>query len=224
MLVAALACVVIIAGVPGGECKPKLKIKGGGTEMAFVSHILCKDEAHCKDLHSHLLVYDTYKKLVTAFGLMAKAESKCPSKREGGSLGYFPRGEMSKDFEAVIFNPETPLETLIAPFKSTSGWHIAVIHDRFLPTEEHIKEQEEKKKQRDESTGKNGAKQAASEEREKDRQERRKERERKKQERQTKNDSRRNKKDKNKKSGAGSGGAADKAYDAYKRHMSHQEL
>ena len=31
MLVAALACVVIIAGVPGGECKPKLKIKGGGT-------------------------------------------------------------------------------------------------------------------------------------------------------------------------------------------------
>ena len=94
--------------------------------------------------------------------MLAKAESKCPSKREGGSLGYFPRGEMSKDFEAVIFNPETTLETLIGPFKSTSGWHIAVIHDRFLPTEEHIKEEEERKKQRDESTGKNGAKQAAS--------------------------------------------------------------
>ena len=46
------------------------------TEMAFVSHILCKDEAHCKDLHSHLLVYDTYKKLDTAFGLMARGAAR----------------------------------------------------------------------------------------------------------------------------------------------------
>ena len=38
------------------------------------------------------------------FAQVAKENSSCPSSRDGGNLGTFGRGEMVKEFDAVVFS------------------------------------------------------------------------------------------------------------------------
>ncbi len=38
------------------------------------------------------------------FEVLARELSECPSKSQGGSLGWFGKGRMAPEFEAVAFN------------------------------------------------------------------------------------------------------------------------
>lgn len=62
----------------------------------------------------------------TAFAEVADKYSDCAG--QGGSLGWFPAGEMVEEFEAVVF-PMKPGEVSDV-FRSVFGWHIATVHDK----------------------------------------------------------------------------------------------
>jgi peptidyl-prolyl cis-trans isomerase C len=48
----------------------------------------------------------------------ARQFSTCPSSSQGGSLGSFPPGRMVSEFDAVIFDPETPLGVVVGPIQT----------------------------------------------------------------------------------------------------------
>ena len=64
-------------------------------------HILVKTEQEAKDIKAQI---ESGK---ITFEDAAKEYSKCPSKANGGDLGYFGRGMMVKPFEEASFNGKT---------------------------------------------------------------------------------------------------------------------
>jgi parvulin-like peptidyl-prolyl isomerase len=60
------------------------------------------------------------------FTAAAKRFSDCPE--NAGDLGYFPRGVMVDDFDAVAFS--APVGEVSAPFRTQFGWHIVLVRDR----------------------------------------------------------------------------------------------
>lgn len=74
------------------------------------------------------------------FAALAKENSDCPSKEQGGSLGSFGRGQMVKPFEDAAFSQEIGV---VGPVVETQfGYHIILVSDR---TEEGKVEFEEVK-------------------------------------------------------------------------------
>lgn len=72
----------------------------------------------------------------------AKKYSKCPSKANGGDLGYFTRGKMVKEFENASFELEKG--QMSEPVKTSFGYHIIEVLDK---KEEEISPFEEVKEQ-----------------------------------------------------------------------------
>lgn len=72
----------------------------------------------------------------------AKKYSKCPSKTNGGDLGYFTRGKMVKEFENASFELEKG--EMSEPVKTSFGYHIIEVLDK---KEEEISPFEEVKEQ-----------------------------------------------------------------------------
>ena len=58
----------------------------------------------------------------------AKKYSKCPSKANGGDLGYFGKDMMVKEFENAAF--EAPESTITNPVETQFGWHLIKIIDK----------------------------------------------------------------------------------------------
>jgi len=56
------------------------------------------------------------------FGQIAGEKSMCPSRRRGGDLGEFGRGQMVKEFEQAAFALEKGQTS--APVKTEFGWHV----------------------------------------------------------------------------------------------------
>jgi peptidyl-prolyl cis-trans isomerase C len=68
---------------------------------------------------------------VVTFADLARDFSTCPSgKQAGGSLGSFSPGTMVKEFDDVIFNPETELGKVLGPVQTKFGYHIIVVDKR----------------------------------------------------------------------------------------------
>ncbi|HSV42528.1 MAG TPA: peptidylprolyl isomerase [Methanomassiliicoccales archaeon] len=88
------------------------------------SHILVtkNGEVKCKEILADI------KAGKITFANAAKANSECPSKKNGGDLGYFTRGKMVKCFEDPAFAGKKG--DLVGPFKSEFGWHIMLIVDQ----------------------------------------------------------------------------------------------
>ncbi|MDR2781462.1 MAG: peptidyl-prolyl cis-trans isomerase [Holosporaceae bacterium] len=63
-----------------------------------------------------------------SFEEAAKKQSSCPSRTNGGDLGYFGRGAMIKEFEKVAF--ATPKGEISKPVKTQFGWHIIKVIDK----------------------------------------------------------------------------------------------
>ncbi|MDR5658736.1 peptidylprolyl isomerase [Serpentinicella sp. ANB-PHB4] len=85
------------------------------------SHILVEDESTAKDIIKEI-------NEGLAFDEAAKKYSKCPSKAQGGSLGYFTQGKMVPEFEAVAFNMKQ--NEISEPVKTQFGYHIIKIDDK----------------------------------------------------------------------------------------------
>tara|TARA_Y100000310_G_C20703745_1_gene832625 strand:- start:5886 stop:6167 length:282 start_codon:yes stop_codon:yes gene_type:complete len=84
------------------------------------SHILVKTETEAKTAY-----YDvTHGK---DFGEVAQTISQCPSKKNGGNLGWFRKGQMVKEFEQAAFAMEKG--EISKPVQTQFGWHIIKVED-----------------------------------------------------------------------------------------------
>jgi peptidyl-prolyl cis-trans isomerase C len=98
------------------KAKPEEEVKA--------SHILVKEEDKAKEIVAKLKGGDD-----KAFAEAAKANSLDPgSKDDGGSLGYFGRGQMVPQFEEAAFKLQKG--EVSAPIQTQFGWHIIKVEDR----------------------------------------------------------------------------------------------
>jgi peptidyl-prolyl cis-trans isomerase C len=79
------------------------------------SHILVDSLAKATDLKAKVDAGDSFEDL-------AKANSSCPSGREGGDLGWFTRGMMVKPFEESCFS--MTVGEVSAPVQTQFGYHL----------------------------------------------------------------------------------------------------
>lgn len=79
------------------------------------SHILVPTEKQALELKKKLQDGDKFHKL-------AKRFSTCPSKDDGGDLGFFGRDMMAEEFEKAAFGAQTG--KVVGPVKTEFGWHL----------------------------------------------------------------------------------------------------
>lgn len=84
------------------------------------SHILVPTEAKAMEL-----LFDLQRG--ADFALVAKQNSMCPSKKNGGDLGWFSHGQMVKEFEDTAFSLEKG--KISKPVKTRFGWHLIKVVD-----------------------------------------------------------------------------------------------
>ena len=84
-------------------------------------HILVDSKEVCEDLKSQI-------EKGADFAKMAKEHSKCPSGKEGGSLGEFAPGQMVKEFDEVVFSAD--LNKVQGPVKTDFGYHLIEVTSR----------------------------------------------------------------------------------------------
>ena len=82
---------------------------------ACARHILVKSEKLANDLKTKI-------DKGADFGVIAKKHSTCPSKKKGGDLGEFKRGQMVKAFDDVVFKKE--VLKVHGPVKTKFGYHL----------------------------------------------------------------------------------------------------
>jgi len=82
---------------------------------ACALHILVKTQQEAMELKAQLDKGADFAKL-------AKKHSLCPSKKKGGDLGEFRRGQMVKAFDDVVF--KKPLLKVHGPIKTKFGYHL----------------------------------------------------------------------------------------------------
>jgi peptidyl-prolyl cis-trans isomerase C len=88
---------------------------------ATARHILVATEAKCNELKAAI-------EGGADFAEIAKQNSTCPSSRDGGNLGSFGRGQMVKEFDAVVFS--APLNVVQGPVKTQFGYHLLEVTSR----------------------------------------------------------------------------------------------
>jgi len=90
----------------------KSKVKAGHVRA---SHILVPKLSIAQDIKKQLLAGADFKKL-------AQKYSECPSKKKGGDLGPFRRGQMVKEFEQAVYSMK--VGEISDPIKTKFGYHI----------------------------------------------------------------------------------------------------
>ena len=85
---------------------------------ACARHILVKTREEAEKLKQQLAEGADFSKLAQKF-------SQCPSKKNGGSLGEFSKGDMVKAFDDVVFKKE--ILNIHGPIKTRFGYHIIQI-------------------------------------------------------------------------------------------------
>ncbi|HVO33682.1 MAG TPA: peptidylprolyl isomerase [Elusimicrobiota bacterium] len=84
-------------------------------EQVRASHILVKDESMARQLKTEI-------EGGASFEDVARQHSACPSKRNGGDLGWFGRGQMVKSFEDAAFGLASG--KISEPVKTQFGFHL----------------------------------------------------------------------------------------------------
>ncbi|MBI2972095.1 MAG: peptidylprolyl isomerase [Candidatus Aenigmarchaeota archaeon] len=79
------------------------------------AHILVKTEQEASEVLKALRAGSSFAKL-------AQEKSLCPSRKQGGDLGTFGRGQMVRPFEQAAFALEKG--QLSPPVKTEFGWHV----------------------------------------------------------------------------------------------------
>ncbi len=90
-------------------------------KTAMARHILVNDQDTANKLKQALAKGSDFAKL-------ARQNSTCPSKKNGGDLGEVHPGELVKPVEQVIF--KKALKTIHGPVKSKFGYHLIEVYFR----------------------------------------------------------------------------------------------
>ena len=95
-----------------GSNRNESRIKGGKMKA---SHILVEKFTKAQEIYENIQAGDNFEQL-------ARQHSICPSKKRGGNLGEFGKGDMVAEF----WNATTKLKIgeISIPVKSTYGYHI----------------------------------------------------------------------------------------------------
>jgi peptidyl-prolyl cis-trans isomerase C len=88
---------------------------------ATARHILVDSREKCADLKAQI-------ESGSDFAAMAKAHSRCPSGRQGGSLGEFSPGQMVREFDQVVFHEAVGV--VHGPVQTQFGFHLIEITSR----------------------------------------------------------------------------------------------
>jgi peptidyl-prolyl cis-trans isomerase C len=104
-------------------------------EQVHARHILVSD-----DVEMELVLADL--KAGDKFEDVAAKHSTCPSKEQGGDLGFFGKGQMVPEFEKVAF--ETEIGKVSDPVKTQFGVHVIKVEEKTsestVPFEEVIEQ------------------------------------------------------------------------------------
>ena len=90
-------------------------------EKVHAKHILVKTEDEAKDIKARIDKGESFEDLAQEYSL-------CPSKREGGDLGWFGRGVMVPEFEKGAFDTDTG--KISDPIQTQFGWHLIKVIDK----------------------------------------------------------------------------------------------
>lgn len=100
-------------------------------ESVKASHILVDSEEQASDILKEI-------NEGLSFEDAASKYSKCPSKSNGGDLGYFTKGRMVPEFEKVAF--ETDINTISSAVKTQFGYHLIKVCDKTVASEKKLEE------------------------------------------------------------------------------------
>ncbi|MGQ7842966.1 peptidylprolyl isomerase [Granulosicoccus sp. 3-233] len=89
--------------------------------QATARHILVDSEEKCQTLIDDI-------KGGADFAAVAREHSSCPSKRDGGNLGTFGKGQMVPEFETACFEGE--VGEVQGPIKTQFGFHAVEVTAR----------------------------------------------------------------------------------------------
>lgn len=90
---------------------------------ASARHILLNNEKLARKLKKEIIKGDI------TFEKAAKKFSRCPSKKSGGNLGTFSKGEMVKEFDTIVFKED--VNRIHGPIKTEFGFHLIEILARY---------------------------------------------------------------------------------------------
>lgn len=99
----------------------KNSAKYSSAESVRAAHILISTEDEGNEIVEKLKAGETFETL-------ASTQSNCPSKENGGDLGYFSRGQMVPEFEQKAFSMN--VGEVSEPIKSQFGYHIIKLLDK----------------------------------------------------------------------------------------------
>ena len=116
-----LVFVLILGCIFIGTAKLGAKMNNEITEVR-AEHILVQTQEEAMNLKKQIENNEI------SFEDAAKKYSKCPSKAQGGDLGYFGRGMMVKEFEDAAFDGEKG--TVSNPVQTQFGWHLIKVVDK----------------------------------------------------------------------------------------------
>jgi len=91
------------------------------TTQVHASHILVKTEDEANRILKRINDGGD-------FIAVAKRFSSCPSRKSGGDLGWFGKGQMVVEFEQAAFAADTG--TVIGPVKSQFGFHVIKVTEK----------------------------------------------------------------------------------------------
>ena len=91
------------------------------TTFVKASHILVKTEDEALKLKEEISNGKD-------FAQAAKEVSLCPSKQNGGDLGYFTKNQMVKEFEDAAFSMK--IGEVSNPVKTQFGYHLIYLTDK----------------------------------------------------------------------------------------------
>lgn len=91
------------------------------TTQARASHILVKTEDDAQRIMKRITEGED-------FAAVAKRFSSCPSRKNGGDLGWFGKGQMVPEFENIAFSEE--VGKVVGPVKTQFGFHVIKVTGR----------------------------------------------------------------------------------------------
>ena len=91
-------------------------------------HVLCSKLSQIEEIYNKITSDHGMNPSSSEFAKYASEFSECPSKKKGGELGYFGRGQMVGDFEQAAFS--TPPGQMTGIIKTKHGYHLILVEDR----------------------------------------------------------------------------------------------